>query len=103
MTTTYDTTVRPTRDRESGTYHMYHDSDSSWKVTTDLVFAISSLTEDDPSEMLPLNRAVDPDVLESHVHGRKRGAHLSFDFRGYHVTVRDDGQIEFTPLGERDE
>lgn len=102
MATTYDTTVRPIRERETDTHHVHHNPDNSCKITTSLVLAVSSMTEDDPSEMLPLNRAIDPDVLESHIQGRERGTHLSFDFQGYHVAVRDDGQIELTPLDERE-
>lgn len=81
---------------------MCHDPDSSCDVSTTLVLAISSLTGNEPMQMLPLNRTVDPDVLESHVDGWERGSHVSFDFHGYHVTVRDDGLIEFIPLDEQE-
>lgn len=100
MATSYDTTVQPTYEPESDTYYVYYDPHSSWTIVTDLVFAISSLTGSEPTEMPPLNRAVDPDTLESHVQGRERGAHLSFDFQGYHVTVHDNGRIELTPIDE---
>lgn len=102
MKTAHETTDRPTRQSRPATYRVYHDPDSSRKITTDLVFAVRSITGDDPTEMLPLNRAVDPDVLESHVQGRQRDAHLSFDFQGYHVAVRDDGRIEFTLLDDQE-
>lgn len=89
-------------DPDSGAYTVYHAPDSSWKVTTTVVHSISELTGYEPTQMLPLNRAVDPDVLESHVRGRDRGAQLSFEFHGYHVTVRDDGEIRLSPLEERE-
>lgn len=100
MTTarTFDNTVRPEFDPGSGVYQVHYDADSTWKVSTTLVLAISSLTGDDPVQMLPLNRAVDPDALDHHVHDRTRNANLSFDFHGYHVTVHDDGLIEISPL-----
>lgn len=102
MATAYEDTVRPAFEPDSETYYVYDDPDSSWTVTTTLVLALGSLTGDEPSQMLPLNRTVDPDVLDSHVHGRTRGSQVSFDFHGYHVTVRDDGRIEFTPLDEQE-
>lgn len=52
--------------------------------------------------MLPLNRAVDPEALECHVRERNRGSQLSFEFHGYRVTVRDDGQVCFSPLGDQE-
>lgn len=94
--------VRPEFDPRSEAYRVHHDTDSSWTVSTTLVYALSSLTGNEPRQLLPLNRAVDPDVLEYHVRGRNRGADLSFEFHGHHVTVRDDGLIEFSPLDEQD-
>lgn len=93
--------VRPEFEPRSGVYRVNHDADGSWPVSTTLVLAIGSLTGDDPKGMLPLNRAVDPDVLEHHVGTRTRGAELSFEFHGYRVTVRDDGRIDLLPLDER--
>lgn len=79
---------------------MHHDTDWSWTATTTLVFSLSSVTAVDPTDMLPLNRAVDPDVLEAHVGGRDRGATLTFDFHGYEITVRDTGHMTFSPLDD---
>lgn len=101
MSTAYDNSVRPEFDAQSETYHVSHDADCSWEVSTTLILSLSSLTGDEPTQMLPLNRAVDPAELRSHIHGRDQGALLSFDFHGYHVTARDDGQITFTPLDEQ--
>lgn len=102
MSTAYDNSVRPEFDAQSETYRVSHDTDSPWEVSTTLVLSLSSLTGDEPTQMRPLNRAVDPDKLTSHVRGRDQGALVSFDFHGYHVTARDDGQITFTPLDEQE-
>lgn len=102
MSIAYENTVRPEPDPRSEVHRIYYDTDCSCPVSTILVLSISSLTGDEPTEMLPLNSAVDPDVLECHVQGRTRGADLSFEFHSYHVTARDDGRITFTPLDERD-
>jgi hypothetical protein len=95
-----ENTVRPEYDPHSEAYRVYYDTDSTWNVSTTLVLSLRSLTGDEHGQTVPLNRAVDPDVLECHVRGRDRGARLSFEFHGYHVTVRDDGRIEFTSPDE---
>ena len=100
MTVAYDDTIVPESDPYSEIYRVYHDADSPWKISTTLVLSLQSLTKDEPTEMRPLNRAVDPDVLECHVQGQNRGAELTFEFHGHRVTVRDDGRITFSPLGE---
>ena len=99
MSTIYENEVRPEFDPHSERYHVHHDTDSTWKASTTIVLAIKNLVSDD-ARMLPLTQAVDPDVLESHLQGRIRGAQLSFEFHGHEVTVRDDGDITITPLEE---
>lgn len=102
MSIAYENTVRPESDPRSETFRVCYDADCSCAVSTILVLSLSSLTGDEPTEMLPLNNAVDPDVLECHVRGRTRGADLSFEFHNYHVMVSDDGRITFSPLDARD-
>ena len=102
MSSIYNTIVNPRFDPGSRTYRVHHNPDNPWALSTTLVLSLSSLTGDDPTEMCPLNRVVDPDVLESHVRGRNRGAHVSFDFHGYDVTVRDDGRIELDSIVEHE-
>lgn len=97
-----DRLVRPEFHPGSDRFQVYHDTDWSWTATTTLVFSLSSVTAVDPTDMLPLNRAVDPDVLEGLVRGRNRGAKLAFDFHGYHITVRDTGHITFSPVDHRE-
>lgn len=98
MSTSYDDTVRPEFDAQSGTYRFSYDTDSSTSVSTSLVLSLCSLTDDEPTQMRPLSRAVDPDVLESHVESRDRGSNLTFEFHGHRVTVQDGGQVEFSPI-----
>lgn len=100
MSATPATTIRPEFDAQTGTHRVVHDPDSPWEASTTLVLAISSVTGEEPTDMLPLSRAVDPDVLNRHVGGRDRGATLSFEFDGHRVSVEDSGRIEFTAVDE---
>ncbi|AGB16808.1 hypothetical protein Halru_2221 [Halovivax ruber XH-70] len=97
----FDRFVRPEFDPGSNGFQVSHDTDWSWTVTTTLVFSLSSITTVAPTDMLPLNRAVDPDVLDQHVRGRDRGAELTFEFHGYRITVRDSGHITFSSLEDQ--
>lgn len=102
MSLTRTDAIRPEFDPERGTYEVYHDTDSSWEVSTTLVLSLSSLTDDDPRQMRSLNSVVDPDVLNGHVRGRNSGATLSFEFHDHRVTVQDDGHLELFPLRDDD-
>lgn len=94
MNATTEERVRPTFDPTRRVYRVEHDEGSPWPASTTIVLAVSSLTEVEPTDLLPLNGVVDPDALEHHVRGKAHGARLSFDFHGFHVTVRDDGHVE---------
>lgn len=100
MSATPATTIRPEFDPRTGTHRVDHDPESPWEASTTLVLAISSVTGEEPTEMLPLSLAVDPDVLNKHVGGRDRGATISFEFDGRQVSVHDSGRIEFTAVEE---
>jgi len=80
-----------------------HDSDTSWDATTTLVYALSSLTGDDPKEMSPLGYTVDPDALHAHVQSGNEDATFSFEFHGHRVAVSGDGQMRFTPLEDTED
>lgn len=95
MSATCHPLVDPKFDPETGTHRVYHDSASTWEASTTLVLSLSSLTGEDPTNMLPLGRSVDPDVLNEHVRGEDHGATLTFEFHGHEVSVRDDGRIQF--------
>ncbi|WP_232702355.1 HalOD1 output domain-containing protein [Halobacterium wangiae] len=98
MLSTHTTDVRPEFDPETGVYEVRHEHDSPWAVSTTLVLALSSLTDDGPLEMRPLYYTVDPAVLDDHVGGQNADGTLSFEFHGHHVTVRDDGLLTLSPL-----
>lgn len=93
---TSETTMHPEFDPRADVHRIEHESESPWPVSTTIVLALSSLTGIEPTAMLPLYRAVDPDALSHHVQGRDRDAELSFEHHGYQVTVRGDGHIEIT-------
>lgn len=98
MSAINDHSIRPEFDPSSGDYRVDYDPQSACSVSTTIVLAVSSMSEVDPLDMLPLYSAVDPDALEHHVRGRDRDARLSFEFHGHHVTVHGDGRIEFAPV-----
>lgn len=100
MSINYQSSIRPESDPGSDTTRVFHDPESPWNVTTTIILAVQSLTGDEPTGMLPLNRAVDPDMLENHLQGPDRSTQLTFEFHRHEVTVRDDGQVTFTPLEE---
>lgn len=103
MIATQTTTVQPEYNSRAGAYHIYHRPRNPWPVSTTIVLGISSLTDTDPTSMLPLYGAADPDVLERHVTDvRDRDVELTFKFHGYGVTVHSDGHIEFAPLDDRE-
>lgn len=95
MSATRHPLVETEFDPETGTHRVYHDPRNTWEASTTVVLSISSLTGEDPTEMLPLGRSVDPDVLNEHVRGEDSGATLTFEFHGHEVSVRDDGRIQF--------
>lgn len=98
MTATRSTSIRPASDPRTEAYHVEHSPHSPWPVSTTVVLGIASLTDLEPTSMLPLHSAVDPDALNRHVSDiRDRHAELSFEFQGYRVTVRGDGHIRFVP------
>lgn len=95
MFATYNSSVQPEFDSRSGVYRTTHDTDCPWPASTTTVIALGRLTGVEPTDMLPLARAVDPDTLNHHVQREASEAELSFEFHGYDVTVRGDGHIEF--------
>lgn len=94
----YPTAVRPTYDPRTGNYETHHDTATSWNVSTTVVLSLGSLTGDDPKEMYPLGRAIDPEALNRHISDRNDDADLSFEYHGHHVTVHTDGRLRFAPL-----
>ena len=98
MTSTYEHAIRPTFDPDTETYHISHDAEMSWPITTSIVLSLSSLVDDEPTEMSPLTGAVDPDELQDHVSGRSHGTEMEFEWYGFRVTVRDDGETTFIPM-----
>ena len=97
--------IDPTFDPRSGSYRLDYRAESPWPLSTAVVLAIASVGDVAPTRLRPLNDVVDADTLNSHIRGRDRGSELSFEFHGYHVTVRDDGRIAFVPTErtERDD
>lgn len=101
MTPTSKHAIRPTFDSDTETYHMSHDADASWPISTSIVLSLSSLTEDDPTEMSPLVRAVDTDELQGHISGQSHRAEMNFQWHDFRVSVRDDGETTFTPVTDQ--
>lgn len=61
-----------------------------------VVAAVSRARRCDPVELEPLAAAVDTDALDSLVSGRTPadvGPHVTFDYAGFVVEVRNDGRL----------
>lgn len=98
----YNSSVQPEFDSRSGVYRTTHDTDHPWPASTTTVLALGRLTGVEPTDMLPLAGAVNPDTLNHHVQREASEAELSFEFYGYDVTVRGDGHIEFESVDGRE-
>lgn len=98
MIPTDEHAIRPTFDPGTGTYHVSHDADASWPISTSIVLSLCALIDDDPTETPPITRAVDPDELQEHISGQFHGGEMEFQWCGFRVTVRDDGETTFTPV-----
>lgn len=102
MFATYNSSVQPEFDSRSGVFRTTHDTDCPWPASTTTVLALGSLTGVEPTDMLPLAGAVNPDTLNHHVQREASEAEISFEFHGYDVTVRGDGHIEFESIDGRE-
>lgn len=71
-------------------------------VTTTVVLAVAELDGVDPTAMEPLYEAVDPALLEALDGGGPVSADVTFDYRGYRVTVDSDGGVAVVPRVEVD-
>lgn len=76
-------------------YRVSHDKDTPWPASTTTVLALAELTGVEPTEMLPLAGAVNPDMLNHHVQRKANESELSFEAYGYDITVHGDGHMEF--------
>ena len=101
MTSTYEQTIRPTFDPDTETYHISHDAETSWPISTSIVLSLSSLVDDEPTKMAPLTGTVDPDELQDHISGSSHGTEMEFEWYGFRVTVRDDGETTFIPITDQ--
>jgi hypothetical protein len=75
--------------------------DEPRSVSVAVVEAVASMNGTDPTDLGPLNEAVDPDALEqvfgSLVECPDGAGHVSFRYEGYHVRVLADRTIEINP------
>lgn len=88
----------PPMDVGTDVLQLRHDDADPACICTRIVLAVGSRIGEEPTQMLPLHRSVDPDALEAHVGNRDRGAELTFEYYDYRVTVRDDGHVTAIPL-----
>lgn len=98
MIAPYKQHVQPEFDSQMDVYRTTHDDGRPWPASTTTVLALADLTGVNPTDMLPLAGAVDPDTLNAHVQRNASDAELSFEYHGYGVTVRGNGCIEFEPV-----
>jgi hypothetical protein len=76
----------------------HHDWAGDIPLTATVISAVAEATEDDPTEMQPLNHCVDPDALDKLFSPRqdgtpRHGGSVTFDVNGRTVTVYSDGEV----------
>lgn len=86
----YDPTVE--------TYHARHDWGGEVPLTTSVVEAITTVTDEDPAAVEPLYDSLDPDALEGVLRSLRASGHgpggtVHFTFHGRDVDVGADGTI----------
>ncbi|WP_158237462.1 HalOD1 output domain-containing protein [Halegenticoccus soli] len=92
-----------TYDQRTETYSLQHDWHGDRSVSSAVVWMVAEIEGVDPIELNPLHDCVDPDALDrllAPTRGgtRRTGAHVSFIYSGYHVTVYGDGEIAVSHL-----
>lgn len=66
----------------------------SGSVLDNLVRIVSEATDEDPLEMPPLAREIDPDALEQFIQSSAHpSTRVSFRFNGCEITVNSGGEI----------
>lgn len=61
-----------------------------------VVSAVADSEGTDPTELPPLYRAIDPDVLDSLI--EDRSVAVSFEYYGYSIAFDRAGTVELTPI-----
>lgn len=84
-------------------YHVYHDPESSARVSTTVVHALADAMGVDVTDTgFSLYDSVDPDALDTIFAQTSTGkprppGHVAFSVEGYRVTVYSTGHIVITP------
>ncbi len=94
----------PLHEQHANAYHSYHEPGNGGIGTT-IMDALTSISEQSPSELGPLNDVIDPDALDRLFHsqpdGRPRGSgYIHFSIQNYEVSVHSSGHISITPHHE---
>jgi hypothetical protein len=90
-------------DPGTDTFSTIHDWGDDTPISTVIVRLVAELEDVGPTDLDPLHDFVDPDALDRLVAPKRdgtprTGAHVSFRFEGYHVTVRGDGEVVLSSL-----
>lgn len=84
---------------ETGTFHTTYDQERDASLTCTIVEAVATLKDAEPTDLEPLQTAVDPDALEGLVSSLGRSAsrdgegRTEFTFEGCHVVVTSSGDV----------
>lgn len=102
-TATGNGTVEPSSERA-----VVHDWEGDVPLSTTILSLVGSATDADPTELEPLNDAVDPDALDALFAPREGGTPrrpgtVSFRFAGFTVTVDADGTVALRPANRPDD
>ena len=101
MTTEFSPSDLPIHyDEQLDAYRVQYDWSSPTPLTTTVVEMIGTISETPADDLAPLYETVDPDALEDLLSpGTATGsaAGVWFNYAGYRVTIRGEGEIEVTP------
>lgn len=85
-------------DPTTETYYAQHDWENERPLTTTIVETVAVVTNNQPSDLEPMNDAIDPEALERIIHSlrnadRRSGGNVRFRFNDLPVVVSSDGEI----------
>lgn len=66
-----------------------------------VVYTVAEVSDEEPTSLRPLGEIIDPDALDTIFERpptrQTGGAHISFEYEGYEVTVFSHGRLTLSP------
>jgi len=83
-------------DSDAGEYSLEFSADGEEPVSDALVYAVSTVLDEDPTALTPLGEVVEVDAINAlfgHSSDASRDVRLSFEYEGFLVTISGRGEI----------